>query len=67
MIFGDLPTPEATGAILVHSVRAEGVSFKKGRLLSPDDVTALAAAGVARVAVVRLEADDVAEDEAAAL
>tara|TARA_R110002074_G_scaffold86852_7_gene191668 strand:- start:830 stop:2446 length:1617 start_codon:yes stop_codon:yes gene_type:complete len=66
MIFGDLPTPEATGAILVHSVRAEGVSFKKGRLLSPDDVTALAAAGVARVAVVRLEADDVAEDEAAA-
>ena len=66
MIYANIPVADSEGAILVHSVRAEGVSFKKGRTLSPDDVAALAAAGVARVAVVRLEADDVAEDEAAA-
>ncbi len=66
MIYGTIPLCEAEGTILVHSMRAEGVSFKKGRKLSPDDLTALQAAGIVAVTAVRLETGDVAEDEAAA-
>lgn len=66
MIYATIPISDAEGAILVHSMRAEGVSFKKGRVLSPDDLAALAAAGIASVTAVRLEAGDVPEDEAAA-
>ena len=66
MIFGDIQTMEAEGAILVHSIRQGEVNFKKGRLLSAGDVAMLAVAGIASVIAVRLEAHDVAEDEAAA-
>ena len=47
MRFGEVALAEAVGAILAHRVRAS-VTFKKGRVLSADDVEALAAAGVAR-------------------
>ncbi|MDO8287615.1 MAG: molybdopterin-binding/glycosyltransferase family 2 protein [Parvibaculum sp.] len=66
MIFADMPTHEAEGAILVHSLRAGEITFKKGRVLSASDIAALASAQVARVTAVRLEASDVPEDEAAA-
>jgi len=56
---------EAEGTILAHSVRAAGQSFKKGRVLSADDITALNNAGLESVIAARLEADDVPEDEAA--
>ncbi len=65
MIFREMATVEAEGAILVHSVRAGAATFKKGRVLSAADVAALMAAGVVRVVAARLEAGDVAEDEAA--
>jgi len=66
MIFDDIATGEAEGAILVHSIQRDGLSFKKGRALSAEDVKALAAAGLTSVTAVRLEAGDVVEDEAAA-
>lgn len=56
----------AAGAVLVHTLRGEGVAFKKGRRLSMDDVARLARAGVNEVMVARFDADDVPEDEAAA-
>ncbi|MBX6322054.1 MAG: molybdopterin-binding protein, partial [Rhodospirillaceae bacterium] len=65
MIFGDIPVGEAAGAILAHSVRLKGGSFKKGRVLSAEDVAALAAAGIDTVTAARLEPGDVGEDEAA--
>jgi molybdenum cofactor cytidylyltransferase len=65
MQFGPVPTATAVGAILAHSVRLPDRSMRKGRLLSDEDVKALAAAGYAKVTVARLEADDVPEDEAA--
>jgi molybdenum cofactor cytidylyltransferase len=65
MRFGEIPSAEAEGAILAHSVRAKGIVFKKGRVLSADDVAALAQAGIAAVTGAQLERDDVAEDEAA--
>ena len=55
----------ALGAVLAHSVsHAEGV-FKKGRVLSADDIALLADSGVAMVFAARLGADDVSEDAAA--
>tara|TARA_Y100001960_G_scaffold327951_1_gene415576 strand:+ start:230 stop:1870 length:1641 start_codon:yes stop_codon:yes gene_type:complete len=56
---------EAEGTILAHSVRADEQSFKKGRILSTDDIIALKTAGLNSVIAARLEAGDVPEDEAA--
>jgi molybdenum cofactor cytidylyltransferase len=66
MKFGELPVAEAEGAILAHSVRHGSGIFKKGRVLSLADVSALRSAGVDRVFAARLAADDVPEDKAAA-
>lgn len=66
MIFGEIETSDAEGAILAHSIRAGAVSFKKGRKLSAADVAALETAGIAHVTAIRFESSDVPEDEAAA-
>lgn len=65
MIFGETPLDKAVGAILAHGTRHADGMFKKGRVLSVADVAALRQAGHAHVIAARLEADDVAEDEAA--
>ncbi|MCV3764303.1 molybdopterin-binding/glycosyltransferase family 2 protein [Rhizobium sp. TRM95796] len=65
MKFGPVPLDEAEGALLAHSLRAEGLSLPKGRRLTSSDVSAIAAAGIAEAIVVRLEPGDVEEDEAA--
>jgi len=64
--FGDTPIDEATGAILAHSWRANGINFAKGRVLSADDVSRLKAAGASSVIAARLDPEDMHEDEAAA-
>jgi molybdenum cofactor cytidylyltransferase len=61
VIFASIPISQAEGAILAHRVG----TFRKGRVLSPADVEALAAAGVREVVAARLETADMAEDEAA--
>jgi len=66
MQFGFHPVAAAVGAILAHGVRAGDLSFRKGRLLSPADVAALAAAGVEGITIAWAEPGDVREDEAAA-
>ncbi len=66
MIFGPVPVAAAAGAILAHSVRADGRVLKKGTSLGAAHVEALRAAGHVEVTVARLEAGDVPEDEAAA-
>jgi len=63
--FGETPIDEATGAILAHSRRADGINFSKGRRLSAEDVDKLKAAGVASIVAARLDPDDVHEDQAA--
>lgn len=66
MIFGHLPVHDAQGAILAHSIKhADGV-FKKGRVLSPDDIRVLTKSGVTSVFAAKLSPDDIPEDEAAA-
>lgn len=65
MKFGSTPIAEAGGCILAHGVRCGANMFKKGRVLSADDVRSLQAGGVVEVVVARLSDDDVHEDEAA--
>lgn len=66
MKFGKVPVDESVGAILAHGVRTDGRAFKKGTVLSAEDAAILTAGDIRWVTVVRLEADDVGEDEAAA-
>lgn len=66
MHFGSLPLDDAAGATLAHGLTRGRISFRKGRVLSADDVAALRAAGVSAVIAVRLDDDDLGEDDAAA-
>ena len=66
MKFGETPIEEALGAILAHGISVEGTAFKKGRLLSRNDLAILKKAGIATVVSARLEPGDIGEDEAAA-
>ena len=66
MIFGDTPLDAAVGAILAHGVRRGDISFKKGRVLSAEDVARLRDGGLDSIVAARLEADDIGEDAAAA-
>ena len=65
MRFGAVPLDDAEGAILAHSVRLARGRLAKGRRLTRDDVTDLAAAGHHSVTVARLDAVDIGEDAAA--
>lgn len=65
MKFGPVPTAEAVGAYLAHTVRLPKGALKKGRKLAADDIDRLRAAGVETVAAARLDPDDVHEDVAA--
>jgi len=67
MKFGATPLGEALGAILAHGLKAGTRVFKKGRVLSADDLAALKAAGLTSVVTARLEAGDVGENLAAGL
>ena len=66
MRFLEVAAADAAGAVLAHThLLGKGEAFKKGRLLSPADTLALAAAGIPRVFVARLEEGDLGEDVAA--
>ncbi len=65
MKFGTVALAQAEGAVLAHKRMVDGVAFKKGRVLSADDVAALGRTGITEIVVARLEADDVGEDAAA--
>ncbi|MBK5959173.1 4-diphosphocytidyl-2C-methyl-D-erythritol kinase [Rhodoplanes elegans] len=65
MKFGPVPVAEATGAIVVHTVRRGGLVLKKGTVIGAAEAAALEAAGVDEIVVARLQAGDVPEDAAA--
>jgi len=67
MKFGAVPVAEAAGCILAHSLVVDGQKFQKGMKLSEAEIAALTSAGVSTVTVAEVQADDLAEDEAAAL
>ena len=67
MKFGEIPVAEAEGAILAHSQRLNRRTFKKGRVLSSEDVADLTAGGIDKVIAARTEAGDIGEDDAAGI
>src|SRR5260221_11869889 len=62
MKFGEIPVADAAGAILAHSVKLAGRAMRKGRVLSAEDVAALAEAGLTTVIVAGLGADELRRD-----
>lgn len=65
MIFGETSLDDALGALLAHTVRAGPLTLRKGHVLGEKDIEDLRAAGVIHVTAARLEAGDLAENEAA--
>ncbi|MGY9107022.1 MAG: 4-diphosphocytidyl-2C-methyl-D-erythritol kinase, partial [Alphaproteobacteria bacterium] len=65
MRFETMKTSDALGAILAHSLNAGGKRFKKGRLLSEQDISDLLAAGTPVLTAAKLEDGDIGEDKAA--
>ncbi|SHE67642.1 molybdenum cofactor cytidylyltransferase [Litoreibacter ascidiaceicola] len=65
MEFGPVPTSSALGAILAHSVQANGKRLRKGLVLEQSHLYTLVEAGKTEVTVARLAAEDVHEDDAA--
>jgi len=63
--FGPISLEDASGAILAHTVRLPGGALQKGTILSASSIQRLRAAGHGTVIAARLQAGDVAEDEAA--
>jgi molybdenum cofactor cytidylyltransferase len=66
MKFGPVSPRDALGGTAIHSIRQGDLVLKKGTVIGPLEVAALEAAGVTDIVVVRMEAGDVGEDEAAA-
>jgi molybdenum cofactor cytidylyltransferase len=66
MKFGAVAPQEALGATSVHTIRQGSLVLKKGTLIGPAEVAAMAAAGIKEIVVARLDPDDVSEDVAAA-
>ena len=67
MKFGPVPTSEAVGAILAHSIKTSSGRLRKGALIGPEQIKDLRASGIEEITVARLDATDVSEDSAAAL
>ncbi|MEL7097910.1 MAG: molybdopterin-binding protein [Pseudomonadota bacterium] len=65
MKFGPVPLAQAAGAILAHSVATPDGRLRKGRVLKPEDLAKIAAAGLEDVIVAALEPGDVPENDAA--
>ena len=65
MKFGPLPTAQAGGAILAHSLSLPDGKLKKGTVLGASDLAALQAAGIEEVVAAQIGAGDMDEDAAA--
>lgn len=65
MKFGAVPTEEALGGILAHSVPLAKGRIRKGQVLNAEDIAALKDVGRSDVVVAQLEAGDIEENEAA--
>lgn len=65
MKFGPLSVAQALGTMLVHGQTLGGKRYRKGTILTQDDIDQLTAAGVPEVTVALFEAGDVDENTAA--
>ncbi len=65
MKFGAVPTHDALGAVLAHSVALPDGRLRKGLVLGEDDLAALDLAQISEVIVATLEDGDISENDAA--
>jgi molybdenum cofactor cytidylyltransferase len=65
MKYGQFLLAEAEGTVLAHSIRLSSGRLPKGDILSRDKLERLGAEGVNSVMAVRLDPDDLLEDQAA--
>ncbi len=65
MKFGPIPVVEAENAIVAHAVHLDGLTLRKGEIITPERRRALSEAGIEEVIVARLEPGDVSENQAA--
>ena len=65
MRFGPVPVEDSVGAISAHTLNHAGFVLRKGETVSFALAAALGQAGLREIVVARLEAGDVAENEAA--
>ena len=65
MRFGRIAIGDGEGAILAHSVRGPGIALKKGEIIQPAHIAALAEAGIEAIVAAQLETGDVGENDAA--
>lgn len=65
MKFGPVALDDALGSIAAHTLRLAKRTIKKGTVLGPEEIAAIAAAGIAEVTVAQAEPGDLLEDEAA--
>jgi molybdenum cofactor cytidylyltransferase len=63
--FGAVPVDHALGSMVAHAVRREGLSLKKGQIVTREHQAALRAANVGEIVVAQLEPGDIGENEAA--
>jgi len=66
MKFGSFKTADADGLILAHTLKTAKFVLKKGHVVTSDTIAMLLGAGITEVVGAKLEAGDVAEDDAAA-
>jgi molybdenum cofactor cytidylyltransferase len=66
MRFGPVAPADATGGVVVHTIRRGKLVLKKGTVIGAAEVDALTSAGVNQVVVAALDPGDVSEDVAAA-
>jgi len=66
MIFGAVDLDQAEGAVLAHAAKLADGRLPKGHVLGAEDITRLRNAGFSSIIAVRVDADDLMEDDAAA-
>jgi len=66
MKFAAFPVDQAEGVILAHTLSRNGLTLKKGHVLTAQDVSVLRDAGVGEIIGARLDVDDTEENAAAA-
>ena len=59
MKFGPIPTLQAKGSILAHSIVCSGRRLRKGVMLEDAHIEQLSASGITEVTVAQLQENDV--------
>jgi molybdenum cofactor cytidylyltransferase len=67
MLFEKRPVAETKNTILAHSLKLAETTFKKGHIISQDDIDLFSEDGIESITVAILQEGDIGENEAAAL